>query len=330
MRELNEADFETLKRSPSIRAGLAGIESRRAAAKRRFWIVLPVGAALLAAQFWFFWQRDLVPVGSIILAIGGLVTWLIASWGLMSVNEALKEGILTEAARIVGLRYAKRADDHPVMTEAHAFLFHTGGSPLITDLFAGEEEGGGKVSFFEMGLSHTIRRNNDDDDETTVTDFAGQMFAFARATPGEGVVAVRPRAGLLGSVPSQSVSVEMPGFKGSAHLVELGEDPAFNAAFDIVASDPALAETVLTAEVCRLLLELRGAERVWFYCGPRNVLIGMWGPNRFEGGGMLRSGPVEDRMRAMIDDLNDSVRTARRLLAIVGQADDPGPGAAPR
>ena len=73
MRELNEADFETLKRSPSIRAGLAGIESRRAAAKRRFWIVLPAGAALLAAQFWFFWQRDLVPVGSIILAIGGLV-----------------------------------------------------------------------------------------------------------------------------------------------------------------------------------------------------------------------------------------------------------------
>ncbi len=316
MRELSDADYEALKRMPSIRAGLVGIEGRREAAKRRFWIVLPIGAVLCAGQFWFFWQRDLAIVGTIILVLGALATWLTASWGLMSVNEALKEGILTEAARMVGLRYAKRADQHPVMSEAHAFLFHTGGSPLITDLFEGEEEGGRKLSFFEMGLSHTTRRNNDDD-ETTVTDFAGQMFAFSRDDAGEGVVAVRPTAGLLGSLLAQSVSVEMSGFKAAARSVEFGEDPSFNAAFDIVASDPALAEAILTPEIRRFLLELRGTERVWFYCGPRNVLIGLWGSNRFEGGGMLRSGTVEDRVRAMIDDLNDSVRFARRLLEVI-------------
>jgi hypothetical protein len=317
MRELSDADYDALKRAPAVRAGLAGIESRREAAKRRFWIVLPTGAVLLAGQFWFFWQRDMAMVGTIILVLGALATWLTASWGLMSVNEALKEGILTEAARMVGLRYAKRADEHPVMTEAQAFLFHTGGTPLITDLLDGEEEGGRKLSFFEMGLSHTTRRNNDDDDETTVTDFAGQMFAFSRAEPGEGVVAVRPAAGLLGSLLSQSVSVEMSGFKAVARSVEFGEDPPFDAAFDIVASDPDLAEAVLTPEIRRLLLELRAVERVWFYCGPKSVLIGLWGSNRFEGGGMLQSGTVEDRVRAMIDDLNDSVRMARRLLEVI-------------
>lgn len=317
MRELDDADYEQLKRAPSIRAGLAGLEGRREAAKRRFWIVLPIGIALLAAQFWFFWQRDLIPVGSIILVLGGLATWVTATWGLASVNEALKDGILTEAGRIAGLRYAQRADAHPVMAEAHAFLFHTGGSPLITDLFEGEADDGRKLGFFEMGLSHTKRTGNDDD-ETTVTDFAGQMFAFARAAPGEGVVAVRPNQGLLGSTLAQSVSVEMPGFEAAAHSIEFGEDPPFNSAFDIVASDPALAEAVLTPEIRRLLLGMRGTERVWFYCGPASVLIGLWGANRFEGGALLRSGPLEERVRAMIDDLNDSIGTARRLLAALG------------
>lgn len=318
MRELDAADYEQLKRVPAVRAGLADIERRRAAAKRRFGIVLAIGTVLLAVQFWFLWQRDLVPVGSIILVIGAIVTWLVASWGLMSVNEALKEGILTEAARLVGLRYAKRVDEYPVMEEAHAFLFHTGGSPLITDLFEGEDEAGRKIAFFEMGLSHSKPRNNDDQEATTVTDFAGQMFAFARAAPGEGAVAVRPNPGLLGLTLAQSVSVERPGFKVDAHSVEFGEDPSFNAAFDIVASDPALAGTILTPGIRRLLLELRNAERVWFYCGPRSVLIGLWGSNRFEGGGMLRSGPIEDRVRGMIDDLNDSVRTAKRLIEVAG------------
>lgn len=316
MRELDDSDYEQLKRAPSIRAGLAGLEGRREAAKRRFWIVLPIGAALCAGAFYFFWQRDMIPVGSIILVLGAIATWVTASWSLMGVNEALKDGILTEAARIAGLRYAQRAQEHPVMAEAHAFLFDTGGSPLITDLFEGEAEDGRKLAFFEMGLSHTKR--DSDDDSTTVTDFAGQMFAFSRREPGEGVVAVRPNHGLLGSTLAQSVSVEMPGFKAAAHSVEFGEDPPFNSAFDIVASDPALAEAVLTPEIRRLLLGMRGTERVWFYCGPTSVLIGLWGANRFEGGSMLRSGPLEERVRAMIDDLNDSIGTTRRLLAAIG------------
>lgn len=311
MRELTDEDFERLKQSPSIRAGLAGIEARRQAAARRFWIVFPIGAVLLVGQLYFFYRQDLAPVGVVILMLGGLVTWVVANWGLMKVNDALKGGILAEAGRVAGLRYSLQAGEHPVMDEAHAFLFHTGGRPSITDLFEGELDDGRKVGFFEMGLSH---ETGDDDNKKTVTDFSGQMFAFTRAEPGEGVVAVRPRDGLLGSMLSRAISVEFPGFKASTRPVEMADDPSFAAAFDVQASDPALAPAVLTPELRRLLLELRGIERVWLYCGPRNILVGLWGSNRFESGNLLSRRPLEERVRGMIDDLNASVRTAQRLL----------------
>ncbi len=315
MRELTDADYEKLKSAPSVRAGLAGIETSRQAASRRFWIVMPIGAAILAGQFYFFYQQDLAIVGVVILMLGGLATWVTANWGLMKVNEQLKSGILTEAARMAGLRYALQAAEHPVMDEAQPFLFSSEGRPSITDLFEAELEGERKVAIFEMGLSH---KTGNDDNEKTVTDFSGQMFAFSRTAPGEGVVAVRPSGGLLGSILSMAVSVEFPGFKASTRKVELGEDPPFESAFDIQATDPELARAVLTPEIRRLLLELRGTERIWFYCGPRNILIGLWGADRFEGGSMLRNRPIEERVRKMVDDLNASIRTMHRLLEIAG------------
>ena len=104
MRELDEADYQRLKQAPSIRAGLAGIEERRLAATRRFRIILPIGAVLLAGQFYYFYTIDAILFGIVILVIGGFVTFVAASWGLWKVNEALKTGILTEAARVAGLR----------------------------------------------------------------------------------------------------------------------------------------------------------------------------------------------------------------------------------
>ena len=316
MRALTDEDFDRLKRAPAVQAGLAGIEAKRQAAARRFWIVLPIGALILAGQFWFFWQRDLAIAGVAILLIGGIATWVIANWGLMSVNDALKDGILGESARVTELRYARDIDSHPVMEEAQAFLFSMQGTPRITDLFEGELEGNRKLAFFEMGLSH---ETGTDDNKKTVTDFAGQMFAIERTAPGSGVVAVRPRSGgVLGSILSGMASVEFPGFKATARMVELGDDPAFESDFEVMASDVDQARAILTPEIRSLLSELRAIERTYFYCGPRYMLVGLWGGNKFESGNLLGKTPLEQRCRTMCDDLNASIATMQRVIAVAG------------
>jgi len=316
MRELDDADYEKLKRSPSVGAGLAAMETRRQAAARRFWIVIPIGAAILAGQFYYFYQIDLMLAGIVILLLGGIATWVIAYWGLMGVNDALKDGILGESARMAELRYARRIASHPVIDEAQAFLFSNEGSPSVTDLFEGELEGNRKLAFFEMSLSH---ETGDDDNKKQVTDFAGQMFAIARDAPGSSIVAVRSRdGGMSGSSLSRAASIEFPGFKASARMVELGDDPAFESAFDVMASDVDQARAILTPQIRQMLTEYRAIERVYYYCSARYVLFGLWGGNKFESGNLLSKRPLEERVRGMVDDLNASVRTAQRLLDVVG------------
>ncbi len=324
MRELEDTDFERLMNAPAIREGLAAIEARRKAAMRRFMLVLTIAAIILGGQFYYLYLQDMAIFGVAIFVIAGVFTVAIAIRGLWKVNEALKSGILTEAARIAGMRYALHSGDHPVISDAQSFLFSRGDSSRTSDRFEAELEDGRTVGFFEMSLSHEVvtRRTDSDgvgrDDKSTVTDFSGQMFAYSRASPGEGIVAVRPRIGLPGPTPPVAVKVSGPGFTGTTRSVELGDDPPFEAEFDIHTSDPALARAVLVPELRRLLLELRATEKIWFYCGPRHILFGLWGSNKFEGGGVLRNRPIEARARAMVDDLNASIRTMRRLIEVVG------------
>lgn len=314
MRALNGDDFDRLMQSSAVRAGLALLETRRRAAARRFWIVLAIGALILGAQFYYFYTIDMLIVGVALLLIGALFTWGAATWGFMKVNEALKAGVLAEASEMAGLRYQMDVAAHPVMDEAHPFLFSLEGTPRIRDLFECALEDDRRIGFFEMGLSHTV---GEGDEEKSVTDFAGQMFAFSRVTSGAGVVAVIPRDSTGQSQVQGSVTVRHDGQSVSTRPVPNEGDSAFDSAFMVQASDPDLARGVLTPEIRRLLLELREAERVWFYCGPNHVLVGRWGEDLFEGGGPVRNRPLDARVRSMIDDLNASVATMQRLLETI-------------
>jgi hypothetical protein len=65
--------------------------------------------------------------------------------------------------------------------------------------------------------------------------------------------------------------------------------------------------------VRRRLVELRALGRVFAYIGPEDVLVGIWGHNRFEPGSMFNSRPAEARARLMFDEVCAALSVIRTL-----------------
>mgnify|MGYP006202698003 CR=1 FL=1 len=100
--------------------------------------------------------------------------------------------------------------------------------------------------------------------------------------------------------------------------VKFESDPAFEKKFEVYSTEPAGALAIVDADVRRALLELRGRGRVSAYVGPEDVLVAVWGKNRFEAGSMFRSRGGRERVQAMFDDVRASMAVLRRLRAALG------------
>jgi hypothetical protein len=297
MIEFTASHFDDLCRAGPVRMQISTIEETRKAAVRSFWTYLLGGIALAAAivvsltmSGWDAWGWI---GGGIVL----IVAIILAILPLSRAGETLKHPTLEKLAEMGGMEYLPSGFDPPVYPEARKTLF--GGwlsGETFTDLFHGTDADGKRFALYEGVLTRKSGKS-------TVTVFSGQMYAFQRRSKSNGTIAVVPDRGLFNF------------FKPASGMerVKFESDPDFEKKFEVYATHPTEALSLLGSDVRRLLLDLRQTGKVLAYLGPEDVFAAVWGKNLFEAGSMFRAVAGQDRVKKMFDDVCASLTALGRF-----------------
>ena len=297
MFEYEASHFNDLCRAGPVRLQIASLEEARRGAVRNFWLFL-IGGILLAAAIVWSLVTSGWPAFGVILAIAVLVVALVlAIRPLSHVSRSLKHPVLETIAEQGGMEYLADGFEPPVFPDAQRLLFGGLSGRAFTDLFHGTDPHGKRFAVYEARLT---RRQG----KSTVTVFSGQIYAWQRRSRGGGESAILPDKGLFNFLkPSGMERVKFDG------------DPEFEKKFEVYSSDPASALGHIGSDLRRHLVGLRRNGRVSAYLGPEDVLIAIWGRNRFEPGSMFRSRGGEERVRMMFNDVCTSMAVLRDLKA---------------
>lgn len=304
MIQLTDSDFQNLCAAGTVRDRIGALEGERSAAVGQFWLRGAIGllcaGLALAALLGAGWPGTAVVAFVILLA----VTIMAAIAPLMTAKEGLKHPVLGEVARKAGMEYFASDFVPPVFGSARSLLFGGGGfsSETYTDLFNGMGEEGRGFAVYEASLQRRAGKN-------TYSVFCGQMYALQRRPGAQGRTAIVPDKKLFNFWKPAS----------DMERVRIEGDEAFEKAFEVYSSRPMEARELLFDSGFRSkLLDLRKSGRVCVYVGPEEALIAVNGRDRFEPGSMLRSKPGEQRVRAMFDDVCDSLGLLRELKTKLG------------
>lgn len=303
MLDLRSDCFNDICADPAVREELAGLDDKRQAAIRRFWIVIAAGAALTLAVYV---ALDRAHEGGFTLAIAMFLvigTAVLAMNGLSKVGEALKRPVLTAIAAKAGLDYMETGFSPPVYPEAERALFGRWLSEQVfTDLFHGKDEQGRNFGFYEARLVRGSGKNRH-------TIFRGQVYAVERNAPADGTTVIVPDRGLFNFFEPH----------GGMARVKLDSDADFERKFEVYSTSEMAARQLLFDSAFRARLVTLSADgHVFVFVGPDNALVAASGPDRFEPGSLLRNVKGEDRVRAMLDDVCASVALMRELKAKLG------------
>jgi len=300
MIEYNEDHFRDLCRDGRVSVEISTLAEKRGHAVRQFWLRLTGATILAIAIAWSMiaTRSEWLGVGlflAIAVFIGGIV---FAIWPLGKAGEALKHPALETLAQKGGMEYLPTGFDPPVYPDARKALF--GGwlsGQTFTDLFHGTDSGR-RFAFYEGNLTRKSGKN-------TVTIFSGQMYAFQRRSRSGAEIVIVPDRGLFNFFKPLS-GMERVKFEGN---------PEFEKKFEVYAYHPHEAMSLIGTDLRRTLLGLREAGRVFVYIGPEDAFVAATGKNKFEAGSMFRSTGGEERVRAMFDEVCESLAHLRRIKA---------------
>ena len=299
MFEYNKGHYDDICRNGRVRSEIVTIEEKRKAGVRRFWLLL-VGGLVLGLAVAISLVSANWPVIGMILAIAVIIVALVA--GLMPLTKAkedLKHPVLETLAEKGGMEYLPSGFDPPVFPSAARILFGGLSSRSFTDLFHGTDANGKRFAVYEATLTRRQGKH-------TVTVFSGQMYAYQRRSSGGGETAVVPDKGLFNF------------FKPSGmDRVKFESDGDFESRFEVYSTQPASALGLVGSDVRRELVQLRQVGKVWAYVGPEDVLVAVWGKNRFEPGSMFRSRAGPERVKLMFDDVCASMAVLKQLKSVL-------------
>jgi hypothetical protein len=295
--ELTARDFEDLCRAGAVRAQLDTLDQRRRRGVRHFWLHL-IGSVLLAALVLISLAGyDWLIAGIILAVIVFIVGLFLALHPLGAAKAELKHPVLETLAGRSGMEYVPDGFDPPAFPEASRPLFGGIASYSFTDLFHGTDADGKRFALYEGNL---VRGSGKD----AKTLFSGQFYAFQRRSPGRGETAIVPDKGLFNfGKPSGFDRVRFEG------------DPAFESRFEVYTTEPSATLALLEADARRMLLDLRATGKTFAYVGPEDVLVGVWGKNRFEPGSMFNARPGEQRVKEMFEEVRAALSVIRALKA---------------
>lgn len=303
MAELSASHFADLCRQGPVEALIRTMAERRAAAMRKFWLVLAIGLALTAVLTWLAgdWGGvEAAVVAGIVLLI---FTCVGAAMPLASAAEGIKHPALDAIAGQAGMHFMPAGFDPPVFGAAYRPLFGSWiSSSTFTDLFYGADPEGRNFAFYEATLTRGHGKHRH-------TAFSGQVYAFQRRRTGAGEAVAVPDRGIFNFFKPS----------GGFHRLRMQDDPDFDRKFEVYATDPQQASLLFSSMALRRgLLGLRESGRVFAYVGPQDVLVAVTSGNRFEPGSMLRSRSGEERVRLMFDDVCASLRVMDMLRTTIG------------
>ena len=230
-------------------------------------------------------------------SVGVLLVYILAMLPLVAAGRAIKLPVFELLAARHGLDFAPLVQAPPVYAQASRALF---GDELATESFVDFFQG----KFLDACDFATCQAYVLGESDTR---FNGRLFSFGRRHGGRGHVIVTP---------------DRPSWVDAGTAVALDGDPAFARAFRIHATIPEEARALLGPEARRTLLDLRRRGKVRLYAGPGEILVAIDGRKGFTPGLGFRFRSGEARIRAMFDDLADSLRLLRALKFAL----DPQPG----
>lgn len=293
---MSVSDFDSLCDGP-LAPALAGLETARQAALRRFWLMMAgFGIAALAALIFIPSFGLKVFVAFMI----GLVGWVVASRPLDQAGRALKEPALAAISGAKDITHAASgfvADGY----EAIHPLFGRPNSRLFRDRFQGED-GGRSFAFYEATLvsgSGKSRREV----------FNGLIFSIKRRTV-MGETIVIPDRGLF--------NFFSPG--KALERVRFEDDPAFEQQFEVYSTQPNEARSLVNPVVREQLKAWRAAHgKVFVRFADEDVTAALASEgDRFEVGSMLKSTPGRERVRAIWDQLEAAMDQMRQVSRALG------------
>jgi hypothetical protein len=299
MIEFTAGDFDELCRDSEVRTQLGAHEERRRKGLRHFWLYL-LGASLLAILILLSLIGNGWPVAGFIVAAAVLIVGLIiATRPLGHAKTELKHPVLERLAARGGMEYIPDGFDPPVFPDASRPLFGGISGYKFTDLFHGIDPEGRKYALYEGHLSRGSGKNRQ-------TVFSGQFYAFQRRSRSGGQTVVVPDKGIFNFLKPNGLD-----------RVRFEGDAEFEKKFEVYTSEPSSTLALLDADARRRLVQLRSLGRVFAYVGPEDVLVGVWGHDRFEPGNMFSSRPAEARARLMFDEVCAALSVMRTLKAVL-------------
>ena len=294
--DMSASDFDDLCDGP-LAPVLAGLETVRQAAIRRFWMMMAgfVVAALAALIFIPNFGLRLFTAFAI-----GLVGWIVSSRPLDRAGRALKDPVLAAIGSARGVTYAAKnfvADGY----EAIHPLFGRPGGRDFRDRFLGEDDGRA-FAFYEATLvsgSGKSRREV----------FNGLVISLKRH-PVQSETIVIPDRGLFNFFsPGQGLE-----------RVRFEDDPDFEQKFEVYSTAIGEAKALINPVVREQLKAWRAAHgKVIVRLAGEDATVALAGKgDRFEVGSMLKSTPGRERVRAVWDDLEQGMVQMRQVNRVFG------------
>ena len=295
MIELTDRDFQALCADERVRRIIADANRNGHRAALGFWGLLIVGLLMVGAGSWYAIVSGWQVTGVIIGSFGVLIVYILAAVPLAMAGRAIKLPVYEILAAQHGLDYAALSPTPPASHEAMQALFGQAfATESYTDYFHGKRL---DAEDFANCQAYLLGERG--------SRFNGRLFAFAREHGGGGYLLVTPD--------------EPPWVDAATALIP--DDPDFRCAFRVHASDAGEGRALLGPEARRALLDLRRRGKVRLYAGPGEILVAVEGRKGFTPGLGFRFRRAEDRIRAMFDDLADSLTVLRTLRAAL----DPAP-----
>jgi len=296
--ELADHHFQDLCADPEVRRILAEANRNGGRTSLGFWAILVLGLLLVAAATIIAFALDRPVLAVIVGGVGMLAVYVIAAIPLAMAGRAIKLPVFQRLAARHGLAYAPLTGLVPLHAEASPHLFDVWlTTESFTDLFQGKDERDHRFATWQTYLA----RGSGGDIKPV---FNGRVFAFERRTWGKGRILIVPAGRYFGST------------RGTADMrpVTLG-DAEFERWFQVHATVEAEARALLGPEARRMLLALRKGGKLRIYAGLGDILVALDGRKGFTPGLGFFFRRGEARVRAMFDDLADSLHLLRTLKA---------------
>jgi hypothetical protein len=286
---LDEADFVRLRDAASVRKRLRFVTPEHWRACGCYLALLPVWALFAGYGGYAIERAGFKPGSWIVLTLLVLAT-LLPLLPLLRVRRHLRRPILDELAEQHKLDYASHDFELKAFEEARPMLFGETATSDLTDLLAGKE--GGE----QWAICHAEIEAGGE------AAYSGLLYWLRAKGSNATIVLVPADAAASIKVPKKVVRRPFP------------NDPSFDAAFAVFASDAEQAQRLFDDDFRQLLLGHAGQGPVYLHLARNDTFFAARPPASFEstGDAALRG---EARLRAIFDNFAAALNIARAVKA---------------